>query len=81
MNVHLSGECDKQGKPYLYTNLEQDMINYPAALGEYLDYLWEEAAAEKMSEEEIQAHLDMLGEWIKTVEMSTPTAGIWKGVR
>lgn len=71
------GECDKKGEPYLSRNLDHDSINYPADLGEYMEWLWEQTEEQNMSEKEIQKALDALGEWISVVERNSPK-GVWE---
>lgn len=70
--VAISGQCDPTGEPYLYDNLRQDSINYPAHLGEYLGRLWRKAEDENLSGDEVQRHLDQLAQWIQITEKSTP---------
>ncbi len=62
------------GQPYLFENLEHDVIDYPHDLGQYMSWLWTKAEEESLNEEEIQASLDKFGEWISMVEASAP---IW----
>lgn len=71
-HVAIGGECDPSGEPYLFENLKQDSINYPAELGEYLAYLWKRAKEDGLSDAEVQQHLDALGQWIQVTERSTP---------
>jgi hypothetical protein len=68
----IGGPCDPTGEPYLYDNLRQDGINYPADLGSYLAWLWERAKTENLSDDEIQKYLDQLGQWIQITERNTP---------
>ena len=71
---HLSfaGECDKTGSPYLFNSLEHDCVSYPADLGEYMAYLWDQAEEHDMPEDEIQAQLDAIGLWICATEKAAP---------
>ena len=66
----INGDCDKDGSPYLYRCLDQDYINYPHDLGGYMEWLWCKSA--DMSDEEIQAELDQIGEWIQSTEKASP---------
>ena len=70
------GDCAATGEPTLFDNFRQDHINYPVHLGSYMEYLWTQAQENWLSEEEIQRHLDVLGEWIQTVEKASP-GGLW----
>ncbi len=71
------GECSSDGKPHLFKILDHDGVNYPEALGGYVDWLWRQAYEKNMSVDEIQENLDMLGEWITQVEKSSP-GGLFK---
>jgi hypothetical protein len=71
-NISIGGVCDKQGKPYLFENLEHDSINYPEALGEYMEYLWEKAKEQSMNDEQIQTELNSIGAWIQATEKASP---------
>jgi hypothetical protein len=71
--------CDKTGSPNLYKQLNQDSINYPEDLGNYMMYLWDQATEEDMTDAEIQEHFDGLGTWISTVEKASPKGTFWEG--
>lgn len=68
----IAGRCDKTGSPFLFKNLNQDYINYPAALGKYLEWLWDFSKEESIGEQMIQEALDRLGEWIQITEKASP---------
>lgn len=68
----IGGECDKEGKPYLFDILNQDVVNYPSNLGNYMELLWDLAEDSHAPDDKVQEHLNALGEWITTVEKSTP---------
>ena len=71
------GNSDKQGNPYLFKELDQDSINYPADLGEYMEYLWEQATEHNMNDKEIQERLTNLANWIQIVEKNSPNEKFW----
>ena len=75
-HIAIGGACDKQGQPYLFENLDHDSINYPADLGGYMEFLWNEADAKGWSDADIQPYLDIIGTWIQQVEKSSP-GGLW----
>ncbi len=75
-----SGECNTRGEPLLYRHLKHDSINYPAALGGYLDFLWRKATEHDMDEEQMQEALDLISQWLQTIEQSKP-AGIFAEYR
>lgn len=74
------GECDKSGAPLLYKTLDHDSINYPEELGGYLGYLWEQAAEQGLSKEDVQTAFDALGEWVQHCEQHSP-AGIFSSFK
>lgn len=79
-HISIAGECDKAGAPYLFENLDHDSINYPADLGGYMEFLWDEADSRQMTEHDIQQRLDELGQWIQGVERSSP-GGFWSSYK
>lgn len=74
------GMSDKKGKSGLYDILDSDCINYPEALGEYLEYLWDQAKEFGLSYDDIQDNLDKLGAWISSCEINSPT-GVFEGYK
>jgi len=72
----IGGSCDKQGNPFLFDNLEHDTINYPEALGGYMEWLWDQAQDQNMNDDQIQEALDQLGAFIQQTEKASP-AGIF----
>ena len=73
-----SGECEKDGSPNLFIALKHDSVCYPKQIGEFFEYLWEQAS-EGLTAQEVQECFDMLGEWISSCEMNTPR-GIFEGL-
>ena len=75
----LSGleHCDTTGAPSFFNSLKHDSVNYPAALPEYMDWLWQESTREGMSEQDIQMQLNLLAEWISATERNSPR-GVWE---
>lgn len=61
----------------LFELLDHEMMNYPAGLPGYLEYLWERAAEDGLDHAAVQAELDKLGAWISTCERSSP-GGLFK---
>lgn len=79
-NIAINGNSDKSGFPTLYENFNQDSVNYPKSLPEYLEYLWDQAAEQGFSHAEVQHYLDLLSDWIKSCEKSSPQE-IFKGYK
>jgi hypothetical protein len=69
----IGGICDKQGRPYLFENLNHDLINYPAQLDSIMENLWDFAENKNPSNEDLQKHLDKVSDWIILTEKNTPT--------
>lgn len=76
----LSGACDKSGNPFLYSNLQQDYIQYPRGLGDYIEWLWRQAESQGLSQQNVQDSLRELADWVSKTEKSAPSDGVWKGL-
>ena len=72
------GKCDKTCNPYLFKKLNHDSVCYPQQIGDFMEYLWNQAA-EGLTEDEVRECFDMIGEWISSCEMNTPR-GIFEGL-
>ncbi|MBP2627865.1 MAG: hypothetical protein H6Q68_2576 [Firmicutes bacterium] len=70
-------DSDKTGYPQLFRCLDHDGVNYPEGLGEYMEFLWEESEGRSLNNNEIQAQLNLLSDWIEVTEKSSPK-GIWQ---
>jgi len=60
-----TGDCNKEGKPFLFENFEHDSINYPVDLGGYLEFLWQKADEGNWTEKKIQPKLNVLARWFR----------------
>lgn len=69
--ISICGDCDAQGEPYLYRNLEHDSIDYPASLKREMESLFLQAKEGSLTNEEIQDRLDRLGQWVSEVDAVT----------
>lgn len=76
-HMSIDGPCDKTGDPYLFKNFHQDSVQYPESIGDALQWLWDQAATEGLTVEELQAELDLLSKWLETIEKSVPTSKVW----
>lgn len=72
----INGQCNKRGEHYLFKNLNQDSINYPEALGDYMEFLWEHS--KKRNEKWIQQKLNVIAKWIRDVERTSPESKFWR---
>ena len=66
------GKGDKSANPGLFNALNHDSVNYPEALPGYLEWLWEQAKEQGLSQEEVQNALNDLAEWISICESNSP---------
>ena len=78
-HIAINGPSDKTGEPILFMNFRQDYIQYPYDIGRFLEHIWERAhdCDENLSNEEIQAMLDALADWVTLTERSAPVALIY----
>jgi len=79
--ISIGGPCDKSGKPYLFANLQQDAIDYPAGLGGWLEWLWHRAKEDGLTAAQVQSSLDQLAQWVRNTEQSSPNGGVWEGYK
>lgn len=75
----IGGPCDKGGRPFLFENLRRDLIQYPARLEGWMEWLWDKAATVGLTSEQVQDGLRQLGEWISNSERNAPHGEIWDG--
>ncbi len=74
-----SGPCDKGGRPFLYSNFNNDMVEYPAGLKGRLEWLWDRASDEGLSHEAVQLALVELANWVKATTERAPRGSVWEG--
>lgn len=74
------GKCNKGGNPVLYEILDHDGVNYPESLPGYLEWLWQEAHEQGLTEQEVQKSLHELANWVNLCESNSPT-GIFRGYK
>jgi hypothetical protein len=75
-HISIGGECDKTGRPFLYDNFKQDSINWPIGLPNALATLWDYAEQHGLTDEQLQPHLDKLGQWVTNCERGRPTGDV-----
>lgn len=71
-HVMIGGDCDEEGKPYLFKNLEHDSVCYPAQLGDHMRNLWKAAAEKGLSHAQVQAKLQEIADWVSLCEQRRP---------
>ena len=79
MHIAIGGPCDPGGRPFLFDNLRQDSIHFPAGLDDRMEWLWHQAGTKGLTHEQVQEGLQQLGDWVSTTERSIPTHGVWEG--
>ncbi|MEI6072011.1 MAG: hypothetical protein WCS31_09480 [Verrucomicrobiae bacterium] len=75
----IGGLCDKGGRPFLFENLRHDLIQYPEGLDGWLEWLWNRAASQGLTFEQVQEGLQQLADWVSDTERNAPGGGIWEG--
>jgi len=75
-HIVIGGQCNSRGEPYLFENLNHDSINYPEALGDYMDFLWR--YSKNKNKKWIQQKLNVLSQWICYVEKKSPESQFWR---
>jgi hypothetical protein len=78
---HLSvgGVGDKGGRPGLQACLDQDHVSYPASLFDRMEWLWQQAADQGLSHDQVQTALNELATWVSDTERAVPQNGVWIG--
>ncbi|HHQ4796468.1 hypothetical protein ACEUAZ_01385 [Aeromonas veronii] len=76
-HIAINGQSAPDGSPFLYSNFDQDFINYPSGIGFMLQCLWEQLQNQEISQADAQAKLNELAQWVSQSEQSTPH---WDGV-
>ncbi len=71
-HISINGECNKDGVPYLFANLDHDGVSYPVNLSNHIYSLWEAASKEGLNHKQVQAYLDKLSDWVKQCEKTEP---------
>lgn len=68
----IQGQCDTSGDPYLYKNLDQDLVSYSKKnISSLMRSIWARAE-EGALEEEVQRYLNQVAEYIRICEQSYP---------
>jgi hypothetical protein len=78
-HLAIGGPCDKGGQPFLFQNLRQDSIQFPARLDGWMEWLWNQAATQGLTEAQVQVAVQQLADWVSDTERSAPNSGIWEG--
>jgi hypothetical protein len=64
----------------LFHFLEHNWVSYPHDLPDYFESLWDQSADRGLTQEEVQAALDQLADWVTVCEKHSP-GGIFEGIK
>lgn len=59
----------------LFDMLRAELVTYPNALPDALQWLWERAAEAALTPEQVQSELQRLADWISVCEVHVPVGG------
>lgn len=79
-HMTIGGDGNKRGEPALFASFRQDSIQYPRGIGDYFEWLWDQARDQGLDAAAVQAALDRLAEWVSTTEQAAPSDGLFSGV-
>lgn len=71
-HIAINGECEPNGKPILYLNLNQDYISYPKQIATLMEELWFDIDEEKIEKDIAQKRLQDIADWITLCEQNKP---------
>ena len=74
------GDCDRKCSPHLYEILDNDLVLYPAQIGDWFEWLWEAAEDRGFTKSEVQQGIDDIAAWIKVTDIGTPSGRLWDGL-
>ena len=63
-----TGPCDKTCAPLLYETLRHDSILYPNDVGQWFEWLWQQAKDKGLGREQVQKGIEDIANWIKVTE-------------
>ncbi|HEY0662939.1 MAG TPA: hypothetical protein VGD21_16635 [Lysobacter sp.] len=75
-HVAINGDAKPDGSPFLEANLNQDYVDYPKRLDNFVEHVWKQLHAGEIDSVRAQTMLDELGAWVSRCEQSQPE---WKG--
>jgi hypothetical protein len=78
-HIAIGGKCDKGGRQSLFANFRQDSIHYPEGFDGWMEWLWDQAASKGLTQQQVQAALQQLADWVSNTEKNRPTGGVWEG--
>lgn len=66
-------KAGKDGEPVITGVLDHEGANYPAAMGDYLEWLWEQMDVQNLDDAQVQEAFEELGQWVVMVEKESPS--------
>ncbi len=76
-HIAISGPCEPNGTPFLYTNFHHDGVSYPSTIGDFLDWLWRQIRDEEVQSNQAQTLLQELADWVSACEHAEPQWPQW----
>jgi len=71
-----TGQCDRSGAPFLYSNFDQDSVAYPHKMDGTLGYVWQQIKDGAWNQAEAQQRIQELADWVTATEKTQPK---WPG--
>ena len=75
-----SGPCDKTCTPVLFECLRHDGVQYPRNVGDWFEWLWQQAKDKGLNHDAVQQGINDIVSWISLAEKAAPVGGIWAGL-
>ncbi|MBT2334385.1 hypothetical protein J7E49_10780 [Variovorax paradoxus] len=75
--IAYTGEMSPEGDSLFFGNFDQDMVNYPKRLGDFLGHIWRQLDSGEWSDAEAQKHLQALADWVSACERAEPKIPGW----
>jgi hypothetical protein len=76
-HVAIYGDTDHEGAPILEANLNQDHVKFPADVGAFLGFVWEQLDSCNIDAERAQQMIQEIGDWITACETLQPVWKVW----
>ncbi|SMF19942.1 MULTISPECIES: hypothetical protein [unclassified Pseudomonas] len=76
-HVAINGDADREGVPFLESNLHQDNVQFPHDVGAFLGFVWDQLNSGKIDEQRAQEMIQEIGDWITACETSQPVWKVW----
>lgn len=71
-----TGDCDRTGAPWVFSNFGQDVVTYPQKLGAWLEHAWYQIENSEWTSDVAQIRIQQLADWVSACERAEPE---WPG--